>query len=103
MTKKQRKRYSAEEKFGIVRQVLSRSKTVTEICQEHGIHPNMYYRWQNDFFEGALAFFQEKSQGRTKAAVDREKDRMASEISRMKEVIAEVVTENIDLKKKNMG
>jgi hypothetical protein len=50
-----------------------------------------------------LKFFQEKSQGRTKAASDREKERMSSEIARMKEVIAEVVTENIDLKKKNMG
>ena len=53
--------------------------------------------------EGALNGFKEKSQGRTKAAEDREKMRMSSEIQRMKEVIAEVVSENIELKKKNMG
>ena len=35
-------------------------------------------------------------------AENREKDRMGSELQRMKEVIAEVVSENIALKKKNI-
>jgi transposase len=103
MSKIRRRKYSAEEKFGIVKQVLSKAKTVSEISDEYGIHPNQYYRWQGEFFESALNGFKEKFQGRTRTAEDREKQRMREEISRMKDVIAEIASENIELKKKNMG
>lgn len=102
MTKRKRKRYTPEEKFNIVKQVLSKAMTVSEISEEYGVHPNQYYRWQNEFFESALNGFKEKSLGRTRAADDREKKRMEAEIQRMKDVIAEVVSENIEIKKKNM-
>ena len=102
MSKKKRRRFAPEEKFDIVKQVLSKAKTVSEISDEYGIHPNQYYKWQGEFFEGALSSFKEKSQGRTRAAEDREKQRMQSEIQRMKDVIAEVVSENIEIKKKNL-
>jgi transposase-like protein len=102
MSKKKRRRFAPEEKFEIVKQVLSKAKTVSEISDEYGIHPNQYYKWQGEFFEGALSSFKEKSQGRTRAAEDREKQRMQSEIQRMKDVIAEVVSENIEIKKKNL-
>lgn len=102
MSKKKRRHFTPEEKFTIVKQVLSKSRTVSEITEEYGIHPNLYYRWQGEFFESALNGFKEKSQGRTQAADDREKRRMESEIQRMKDVIAEVVSENIEIKKKNM-
>lgn len=102
MSKKTRRQFTPEEKFNIVKQVLSKAKTVTELSDEYNIHPNQYYRWQNEFFESALLGFKEKSKGRTKAAGDREKQRMESDIKRMKDVIAEVVSENIELKKKNI-
>jgi transposase len=102
MSKKKRRRFAPEEKFDIVKQVLSKAKTVSEISDEYGIHPNQYYKWQGEFLEGALSSFKEKSQGRTRAAEDREKQRMQSEIQRMKDVIAEVVSENIEIKKKNL-
>jgi transposase-like protein len=102
MTKKKRRRFTPEEKFNIVKQVLSKARTVSEITEEYGVHSNQYYRWQREFFESALNGFKEKSLGRARAAEDREKKRMESEIQRMKDVIAEVVSENIVIKKKNM-
>lgn len=102
MSKRTRKHYTPEEKFNIVKQVLSKARTVSEISEEYGIHTNQYYRWQNEFLESALNGFKEKSQGRTRAAEDREKKRMENEIQRIKEVIAEVVSENIEIKKKNL-
>jgi transposase len=100
MSKKKRRKFSPEEKYTIVKQVLSKAKTVSEITDEYGIHPNLYYRWQGDFFEGALNGFKEKSQGRTRSAEDREKQKMQGEIDRMKNVIAEIASDNIELKKK---
>ncbi|HCW92637.1 MAG TPA: hypothetical protein DHM44_03040, partial [Flexistipes sinusarabici] len=32
----------------MVKQVLSKAKSVSEICREHNIHPNQYYRWQRE-------------------------------------------------------
>lgn len=100
MSKKKRRKFSPEEKFTIVKQVLSKAKTVSEITDEYGIHPNLYYKWQGEFFESALKGFKEKSKGRTRSAEDREKQRMEEEITRMKNVIAEIASDNIELKKK---
>lgn len=100
MSKIKRRKFTAEEKFGIVKLVLAKAKTVSEISDEYGIHPNQYYRWQGEFLEGALNNFKEKSQGRTRSAEDREKKRMEEEIKRMKDVITEIASENIEIKKK---
>jgi len=100
MAKKTRRRFTPEEKFNIVKQVLGKARTVSEVSEEYGVHPNQYYRWQAEFFEAALSGFREKSQGRTKAAEDRTLKKMEHELVRMKEVVAEVVSENIELKKK---
>jgi transposase-like protein len=64
MIKRKRKRYTPEEKFNIVKQVLSKARTVSQITEEYGVHPNQYYRWQKEFFESALTGLKEKSQGR---------------------------------------
>ena len=102
MSKKKRRRFKPEEKFTIVKEVVSKTKGVTEICDEYGLHPNQFYRWQKEFFESALEGFRESSQGRTRAAESREKERQENEIRRMKDVIAELAAENIDLKKNDM-
>lgn len=60
MSKKKRRHFSAEEKFNIAKQVLSKAKTVSEISDEYSINPNQYYRWQADFFEAALSGFDEE-------------------------------------------
>ncbi|HRU66609.1 MAG TPA: transposase [Spirochaetota bacterium] len=43
MSNKKRRHFSPEEKFNIVKQVVGKAKTVTEISEEYGIHPNLYY------------------------------------------------------------
>ena len=102
MSKKKRRRFKPEEKFKIVKEVVSKTRTVTEICDEYRIHPNQFYKWQKEFFESALEGCRESSHGRTQAAENREKERQENQIRRMKDVIAELAAENIDLKKKDM-
>ena len=102
MSRKKRKRFKPEEKFSIIKEGVSKARSVSEICDEYGIHPNQYYKWQKEFFEGALNGFKEFSLGRTRAAESKEKQRMEKEIQRMKNVIAEIAAENIDLKKNDI-
>lgn len=97
-----RRRFKAQEKFSIVKEVITKTKTISVICDEYNIHTNQYYKWQRDFYEAALNGFNEKARGRTRVTEERVKNRLKEEISKMKDVITEVVKENIDLKKKDM-
>lgn len=42
-----RRRYTAEFKAQLVRQILSEEKSVTQLAAEHGIHPNQLYQWRD--------------------------------------------------------
>jgi transposase-like protein len=55
MSKRQRRRYSPEEKAKILRLHLLQQVPISEICEKHGIHPTMFYQWQKALFENAAA------------------------------------------------
>jgi len=96
-----KRKFSAKEKFDLVKTVITNSRTVSEICDEYKLHPNQYYRWQKEFFEGAFNRFTEGKVGRKGKREQREREESEKERIRLNEVIAEVVKENIALKKKN--
>ena len=56
--RKPRKHYAAEEKVAILRRHLLEHEPISKLCEEHGIQPTMFYRWQKDFFENGAAAFQ---------------------------------------------
>jgi transposase-like protein len=49
--RKERKNYSAEEKVAILRRHLLDKVPVSDLCEELGLQPTVFYRWQKDFFE----------------------------------------------------
>src|SRR5271165_5512486 len=59
--KKERKKYSAEEKVKQVRRHLIEKVPVSTICQETGITPVMFYRWQDQLFQNGAAAFENKT------------------------------------------
>lgn len=44
---KKRKKFTAEEKIVILKKHLLEKKAISDICDEHGVHPTMFYRWQD--------------------------------------------------------
>mgnify|MGYP000355564421 CR=1 FL=1 len=50
-----RKHLSPEEKVAVVRRHLLENVSVSDLCDEHGLHPAVYYRWQKELFEGGAA------------------------------------------------
>jgi transposase-like protein len=60
MPKKTRKRFTAQEKVTILRLHLLEHTPVSDLCDQHGIHPTMFYRWQKEFFENATAAFESR-------------------------------------------
>ncbi|NOT00928.1 MAG: transposase [Phycisphaerales bacterium] len=54
---KQRRHFTGREKVAILRRHLVEGVAVSDLCEEHGIHPTLLYRWQKDWFEqGAVVF-----------------------------------------------
>jgi len=96
--KKQRKRYSAEEKVTALRRHLLEGVAVSTLCDELGLQPTMFYRWQKELFENAVAAFQPKARAQHQA----QQERIAyleQKIQRKDEVLAELMAEHLALKK----
>jgi hypothetical protein len=49
--KKQRKHYAPEEKVAILRRHLREKEPISKLCDEMGLQPTVFYRWQKEFFE----------------------------------------------------
>ncbi len=56
--KKERKHYTAEEKVAILRRHLLDQVPVSDLCEEVGLQPTVFYRWQKELFENGAAAFQ---------------------------------------------
>lgn len=95
-----RKHYSNATKISILREHLLESVPVSEVCEKHGIHPTVFYRWQKTFFENGEAAFEKT--GRRKQNDQRERKTAALEekVRQKDEVLAELMAEHVALKKK---
>jgi transposase len=49
--KKQRKRYTPEEKVAILGRRLLEQVPISELCDKQGLQPTVFYRWQKESFE----------------------------------------------------
>ena len=96
--KQQRKHHTAEEKVAILRRHFLEKVPISDLCEETGIHPTVFYRWQRDFFENGAAAFQRKARANQGAEQERI-EYLEKKIQRKDEVLAELMGEHIALKK----
>ena len=100
MTQK-RKHYTAQDKVAILRLHLLEKKAVSDLCDQYGIHPTLFYRWQKDFFDnGAAAFDNPGKRRKTQEdAKDRRIAALEQKLQQKNEVLAELLQEHVQLKK----
>jgi len=97
--RKPRKHFTAEEKVAILRRHLLEPEPVSKLCDELGLQPTVFYRWQKEFFENGAAAFQTKA--RTSAHAEQERiEYLEKKIQRKDEVLAELMGEHIALKER---
>jgi transposase len=97
--KKQRKHYTPEEKVAILRRHLVERVPISDLCDELGLQPTVFYRWQKEFFENGAAAFPQRRRTNHQA----EQERIAHlerKIRTKDEVLAELMPEHVALKKK---
>src|SRR5207302_577376 len=69
--RKERKHYTGEEKVAILRRHLLDKVPVSDLCDEMGLQPTVFYRWQKEFFENGAAAFQPKGRSNHPAEQER--------------------------------
>ena len=94
--KEQRKHYAPEEKVAILRRHLLEQEPISKLCDEVGLQPTVFYRWQKEFFENGAAAFQT----RVRANQQPEQERieyLTKKIQTKDEVLAELMADHTAL------
>ena len=99
MSRRPRWRFSDVQKTKSVLAHVQDGVPVSQVCENLGIHPNQYYDWQKQPFSD-LAHVFSKNAIRQERSHQREVDNLKSKLSQKDEVIAELLTEHIALKKR---
>jgi transposase len=96
-----RRHFTAQEKVAILRRHLLEKTPISDLCDQLGLNPTLFYRWQKEFFENGTAAFEHT--GRRRKAEDGAKDRkiaaLEEKLQRKNEVLAELMEEHVQLKK----
>lgn len=95
-----RRPFSAAEKAAIVLSHLKDQKPVSQVCAEHEIKPNMFYRWQAEFLSNAAAAFHKPNTRQLKKE-QRKIEQLEEQLQEKDGIIAFVTAELMCSKKKN--
>ena len=98
--RKERKHYTSEEKVNSLRRHLLDKIPVSDLCEELGLQPTVFYRWQKEFFEnGASAFESKERPARQVEEKQKRIEFLEKKVQTKDEVLAELMAEHIALKK----
>lgn len=89
-----KRKWSASEKLRIVLDGMNPSVAVSDLCRREGISANLYYLWKKQLLSSASKIYDAKA-GRPSAA----EEKKAAELQRLKDVVVEITSENLELKK----
>ena len=95
--RKVRRKIPAELKWQILREGRSTNLTISQVCEQHQISPTLFYQWERAAERGARQALQGQPRGRKKLRPSEEA--LLKELQRLREVIAEITSENLQLKK----
>lgn len=89
------RKWPPKEKLRIVIEGLGGDVQVSEVCRRHGITTTHYYTWRKQLLNSADEVYRRKSNGREQRKVERLKQKLTEK----DHIIAEIMAENLDLKK----
>ena len=94
----ERKVYRPEEKMRIVMEGISGTISVADLCRKYDLRPARFYSWKEKLLKNSSHVFEDR--GRKNNSYQRIIEEQRMEIARLKATIAEVVQENLDIKKR---
>jgi len=100
LKRKTRKLYGSEEKIRIIIEGMRGETSVAELCRKEGISQGNYYKWTKDFMEAG----KKRLNGDTlREANTTEVSDLKDENGSLKELVAELLLKNRELKKNLNG
>ena len=91
--------YTPEEKLKIVLEGMSGTISVADLCRKYDLKPARFYYWKDQLLNSAPEIFENRGRKLDEDRIREEKDK---EIARLKATIADVVSENLEIKKKRL-
>ena len=96
--RKVRKNYTPQEKVALLKRHLVDRIPISDLCDQHGLQPNLFYRWQKEFFENGSAAF-EKQQSALNKAEQKKIEQLEAKLRNKNDVLSELMEEHVKLKK----
>ena len=94
---KARRQFSAETKLQILKEGRHTNLSISQVCDQYQISPTLFYQWERIADRAAMTALQGQPRGRKKLRPSEEA--LLTEVHRLREVIAELSSENLQLKK----
>jgi transposase len=98
----ERRHVGPNERIAALKRHLLEGVPVSTLCDELGIAPTLFYRWQKELFENGHTLFEN---GRVAKAVDNAKDekiqKLEAKLQKKNEVMAELMEALTEEKKRN--
>jgi transposase len=82
MSEKKRKIFTGAQKAKVALEAVKGMKTINEIAQEHGVHPNQVSQWKKELLENAGSLFEGK-RGQKPAHAESNPDRLYAKIGQL--------------------
>jgi transposase-like protein len=99
---KERRNISSVRKVEILRELLENNKSVSDLAEHYEIHPNLIGRWKKELFEQAVKMFEQKNE-KPNRKEEKKMQKLEEKLRKRERLIAELVEENIELKKNENG
>ena len=94
---KARRKFSAETKLQILKEGRHTNLSISQVCDQYEISPTLFYQWERMADRAAMTALQGQPRGRKKLRPSEEA--LLTEVQRLREVIADLSSENLQLKK----
>jgi len=92
-----RRKFSAETKLQILKEGRHTNLSISQVCDQYQISPTLFYQWERIADRAAMTALQGQPRGRKKLRPSEEA--LLTEVQRLREVIADLSSENLQLKK----
>lgn len=99
MSKREYRRFTADQKLEALKLAAQPGVTVSEVCRKFGISASVFYRWRSVADTASASALKHEGK-RGKPADAAQAARRDAEIDRLRAVIAEITAENLEMKKK---
>ncbi len=93
-----RRQFAATTKLQILKEGRQTNTPISQVCAQYEINPTQFYAWERLAEQAALTALTGQKRGRKKLRPSEEA--LLAEVQRLREVIAELSAENLQLKKR---